>query len=131
MLYIIVHSQEKQRTRKGTKHREKSHSVKSALLVKEWRMFWSNPIIFFNTCIGYILLVVVTAIILIKGDLFIALYKEQLLEFHKLISLNDLTYIMLIFFVGLNTFSASSITLEGKSFWISKSMPVDQQYILC
>lgn len=130
MLYIIVHSQEKQRTRKGTKHREKSHSVKSALLVKEWRMFWSNPIIFFNTCIGYILLVVVTAIILIKGDLFIALYKEQLLEFHKLISLNDLTYIMLIFFVGLNTFSASSITLEGKSFWISKSMPVDQQYIL-
>ena len=130
MLYMIMHSQEKQRTRKGSKHREQSHSVKSALLVKEWRMFRFNPVIFFNTCIGYILLFVVTVIIMIKGDLLIVLYKEQLLEFHKLISLNDLAYTMLIFFAGLNTFPASSITLEGKSFWISKSIPVDQQYIL-
>lgn len=130
MLYMVVHRRKRQRTRKELKHSRRHRSTKHALLVKEWRMFWSNPAIFFHTCAGYILLFIVTVILMIKGDLFIALYNEQLLGFHGLAGLHDLAYMVLIFFTGLNTFSASSITLEGKSFWITQMMPVKRQYIL-
>ncbi len=105
----------------------KSGSRKAALLKKELRTFVTSPVYMLNGSLGVILLVVSAVAVLIKKDDFLQ-YVGMLpaLTEHMLVLLPMIVCMM----SSTNMLTAPSVSLEGKRFWILRSMPVPTKEIL-
>lgn len=108
------------------KEKRKTHTPFLALYQKEFRRFLSSPLYILNTSIGMILSVILAvAIFFVPSQT-----MEQMVGlpgFSQMISL--IAPIFLSFFIGMSSTSACSISLEGKSLWIIRSLPVDTSTI--
>lgn len=96
------------------------------LCKKEWRRLVSSPIYAMNTCIGAVLMLVVS----------IALMFIDLEQLGTLVGFPDIMVWvkpvvpwLVTFFVAMSTATASSISLEGKSRWLMCSIPVPSKVI--
>lgn len=104
----------------------KAETPISALAKKEIRRYISIPIYILNTFIGMILLMVAAvATLFISGET-LAMYMDipYVADIFPLAILA-----MMGFCIGMSSTTSSSISLEGKSLWIMKSLPLRTQDI--
>ena len=124
---IITKSQEKGSTIKtGALKKEvikKSQIV--SLLMKELKRYFASPVYVFNTAFGPLVLLVITIFLRINnGGVFKSIFYMSGLDI-------AIIYYLILLIVGAVTqISASSISLEGKTINITKSLPVEEYVIL-
>lgn len=105
-------------------HKEAKIKTKSPILSlanKELRKYISSPVYMMNTLFGLLLMVVGTVALCIKGDQVIATLVTNGV---KSLSIDTLFYLFITIIGGFTTISSSSISLEGKTINITKSLPV-------
>jgi ABC-2 type transport system permease protein len=103
----------------------KSNGVFKALYLKEQKRFFHNFLYVFNTAFGMFLLVGVSVYIMFKRNAVLDALTEiiqQNSSFGTLIA--QLFVIGIVFFGQMTCTTSSSISLEGKSLWIMKTLPV-------
>lgn len=93
-----------------------------ALYQKELKRYFSSSLYVLNTAAGMVMLTIASVALLFMGaDQLGAVFEiPELSKF-----LNDIAPLVLSVFVTLSCTSACSISLEGKSLWIIKSLPID------
>ncbi len=111
----------------------KANSQLGALIRKETKRFFSSPIYIFNTSFGVVLMFVLTiglcvnldglVGIILKGEN-IAIETSTVIQF-----LPKVFYGLVIFITCMTSITSSSISLEGKSFNITKSLPVSEKKV--
>ncbi|MBI9011497.1 MAG: hypothetical protein JEZ08_04645 [Clostridiales bacterium] len=98
-----------------------------ALYKKELKRYFMSTIYVLNTSIGILLLFVLTVIIGVFGiDLLETQMKVSGLE--KIISTGGPMIISVMLIMSCTT--SSAISLEGKNFWILKSLPINMKQII-
>lgn len=109
-------------SRKIVKNSYVQKSPVNSLVNKELKRYFSSPVYMFNTSFGLILTFVVTIILLIKGKSSF----EYLLSKYELgnMSISFLYYILILFATSFTSITSSSISLEGKTINITKSLPI-------
>ena len=106
----------------------KAAGAMSALLKKELRRFASNSMIILNSALGSIFLVIMGVAALI--------YRDRLLEVLGFMPdvggdiLAGVAVLALAFMGAMDYISSATISLEGKSLWIPKTIPVPVRTIL-
>ena len=99
-----------------------------SLTKKEFMRYFKSSVIIFNTSFGLILLFVFTIILCFKGKLsLINLLSNYGID--KNISTNILFYGLLLFSLAMTSITSSSISLEGRTINITKSLPIDYKLI--
>ena len=106
-----------------------SNSIKvrrpiTSLVVKELKRYFSSTVYMFNTFFGILLFLFLTIILCFKGEDELILVLSNL-GITSNLSLNILYYIMLLFSLMFTSITSSSISLEGKSINITKSLPIE------
>jgi len=115
-------------TRKNNKPvLNQQRSVFNSIITKESRKFFSVPIYALNTGFGPIILFVLSVLSLI--------YKDKILEYLPqlgFVGLSTELILLIIICFCLSTVytSAISLSLEGKNFWIIKTLPVQPEKIM-
>ncbi|MCQ2449492.1 MAG: hypothetical protein MJ132_04815 [Clostridia bacterium] len=111
--------------------REKVHSGKSALLRREFKHFCSSATYMLNTAFGVLLMPVVAVIAVIKHkdikNLLTVLCTawpvvRDFLPFAVIVTVCSI--------VSLNTISTPSVSLEGKTLWLIRTLPVHPRQVL-
>ncbi len=93
-----------------------------ALYKKEFERLISFPTYIMNTTIGGILAIIISVGLLIKGDALL----ESILSFLQADAMMPvIVATVLAFCAGMNSTTASSISLEGSAINIVKSLPID------
>lgn len=92
-----------------------------SLYQKELKKYFSNALGFINTAFGCVILIVLIISILLFNDSMIS-------RFHKILDINATIlsniYLIISLLCVISCTTSSSISLEGKSFWIMKTIPV-------
>lgn len=105
----------------------KTKTAFGATLYKEFLRFKGTPVYFVNCCFGVVLLIIATVAIIVKADFILDAIKSS--GFDK-----DLLLFCFIFVAcaisAQDCVSACSISLEGKSLWIIKSLPISSSTLL-
>lgn len=106
----------------------------SSLVNKELKKYFSSTVYMFNTSLGLIIMLVITIAACINFDgLMSTILKGEasLLTVEQIKALLPKIFFELVVYTGFMTsITSSSISLEGKSFNILKSMPVETKKIL-
>lgn len=98
------------------------------VFLKEVKLYFSTPILMINTFIGVIMMVALAGWVVIDGgsvlDNFIGQlgFPPELLGFGLAVAF--------CFLCGLVCISCSSISLEGRNFWVIKTMPISAWEVL-
>ncbi len=120
-------------TKKGGKqaiYREKAHKAQSAfgaLLAKELAHFWASPTYLMNAGIGSIMMLIGAVALIIYGSDLNAVFAALpfLAEIVPLIAAAAICMIS-----SMNFITAPSVSLEGKSIWLLRSLPVSPVRVL-
>ncbi len=107
--------------------KSKQISSKAALLKKEFLFFKNTPAYILNSALGSVLLVIFSVLIAVK--------QEEILPLTEMTGLaqDDIPVFMglaLCFIASTNNLTSSSVSLESKSLWLIRSVPVDVKDIL-
>ncbi len=117
-------------TRKNNKKVvSKQRSIITSICVKESRRFFSTPIYALNMGLGPVLLLVLGIASLFYGDEI----KSYILTFQTSginIGYEMLILIIIGFSLTMTYTTAISLSLEGKNFWILKSLPIKPKTIM-
>ncbi len=106
----------------------KEKSLFGALLNKEFSRFFSSPNYMLNCGMGILLIPACGVLLLIKGSMILEVLNDV---FSKIAGTAEiLLCAMICGIASMNDMAAPSISLEGKSLWILKSLPVSQKIIL-
>lgn len=130
---------EKGNNTKKTNNKSNNKTIKvktrlSALIIKEMKRFFASPVFVINAGFGMVLILVVTIAISINFDGFVAglleqeeigMSVEQIKAF-----VPKIFYGFVVFTSCMTSITSSMISLEGKSFNITKSLPVSTEKIL-
>ncbi len=118
----------KQRGRGVDLSKQTDSSVLKTLLKKEIKVYFSNSAIIMNSIIGPVMAILFGVVFNVKGGV------NGLIgaDFEGEVDLNEITDMAKIFipyipffFIGISTFAAFSVSLEGKNLWIIKSLPIN------
>lgn len=116
------------RRRIKAKHIGKKSAV-NAIAYKEWKRFLSSNNYLVNMGLGYVLVVMMVAALLIFGiDKVIGVIVEGAPVTDKMIL--PIIPIIVHFLVGMMVTTACSYSLEGKSYWILQSLPLEKSTIV-
>lgn len=126
--YVRIVSRSNESTVSKRKKQQKiiSSSIIKALLIKEKRKYFSSPIYVINSSFGIVIM-----FLLSMGTLFYS--KEEILILLGVtanMSPSFMILIFLLFVIGMTNITASSISIEGSKFWISKSLPIKEKDII-
>lgn len=100
-----------------------------SLARKELKRYFSSPVYMFNTSFGLLLSVIVSIYLCFRGH---AVFDMVLANYGVTtnLSLPILFYYFILFVGFMTSISSSSISLEGKTMNITKSLPVGEKTIL-
>lgn len=117
-------------TGKYVKKELKTNSVFTALLKKEFMRFFRLPLYIFNNALGMLFMVIINVMLIVSFDSKFAplIYAPESAPAMPLIY--SLIPFALSFCVIMITTSCCSISLEGKSLWILKTLPVNPIQII-
>ena len=130
---IISNSKESiVRKNKNKNERFIKNSPIKALTKKELKRYFSSPVYMFNTIFGLLLILIITILLCIKGDsiLDMLLNAEGTQTTEINISLPVIYYILVLFSCSMTSITSSSVSLEGKTINITKSLPISEKNIL-
>ncbi len=106
-------------------------AVQTALLKKEFKRFTSSATYMLNNGFGLVMSIVMAVMLIIKKDLLLSAVDTVIYTDASYASLIPvLLFSMVCLMVSTNPISAPSISLEGKTFWLLKSLPVDMKDVL-
>jgi len=100
-----------------------ARSAVAALNRKEFAHFWSNPMLVTNMSIGSLMMLVCGVAAIIKHDMLLQMFA-QLSEQLPNVTPTILLCLPLAFCAATNCASASLVSLEGRSLWIVRSLPI-------
>ena len=89
-----------------------------ALLSIEFKRLFNSKLYFLNSCIGGILVVIMSVTLGISA-------KEVLPQLGELKKYIHLVALISMLILGMATPASCSINMEGKNFWITKTLPID------
>ncbi len=100
-----------------------------SLTKKELKKYLSSPVYIFNTAFGLLLSVIVSIYLCIKGP---SIFDSILSSYGVStgLSLPILFYFYILFVGSMTSITSSSISLEGKTINITKSLPIKEETIL-
>lgn len=133
---IISKSSEKGKSKKikSIESKVKVKSKLSALVSKELKRYFSSTVYIFNTSFGLILLLMITIAMSVNINGVINTITEgegMGIDINTIISLMPKIFFCLVTYtVCMTSITSSSISLEGKSFNITKSLPISVDTIL-
>ncbi|MBE6597362.1 MAG: hypothetical protein E7641_06810 [Ruminococcaceae bacterium] len=104
--------------------REKSRGVMSALIAREFGRLFGSVAYLMNSIVGLFFVIIGVVILIIERDSLYAL--GQVISGILPIGITA----VVCFVISMVTPLASSISLEGKNFWIVRSMPISSEKIL-
>lgn len=108
--------------------RQNAKSQTAALLSRELKRFTSNANYMLNCGLGAVFMVGVGAFVLIKGETIRNLLSAQFS------GLEDMIYIAVAvtigFLISMNDIATPSVSLEGKTLWQIRSLPVSSKSVL-
>lgn len=108
----------------------KTSSVQSALLKREFKHFSQSPIWMLNSGLGVIILPLISIIALIKSKDICLVIDALSLLYPAVVQLVPIAVLsILCLTVSVDAVSASSVSLEGKTFWICRSLPISPSQI--
>lgn len=108
----------------------KQNTVFKALFLKEKDRFFKNFLYVFNTAFGMILLAGGSIYLMFNRNLILNGLSEILQGDTNLLKIiSQILIIGIIFFGQMTCTTSSSISLEGKSLWIMKSLPITVKQI--
>lgn len=134
-IYFKTNSKNKEisvKTKKNTKYTIKTQSQYKALISKELKRFISSPVLVTNAGLGLVLHVIICILICTNYNSIIAMFTEnEMMSEQTFLALAPCICSILICFSSLLTcITCSLISLEGKSFNILKSLPVNPKKII-
>ncbi|MDY0211049.1 MAG: hypothetical protein RBQ91_06585 [Acholeplasma sp.] len=99
-----------------------SNSIRKSLILKEFKTYFSIPIYVLNTGLGVVIIFALSvASLFFKSDI-----ETVLVELTSMnMSLVPLLLVVFGFSITMTYTPSVSLSLEGKHFWILKSLPVD------
>ena len=100
-----------------------------SLVRKELKRYFSSPVYMFNTSFGLLLSVILSVYLCFKGPIVFDELLSQY-EIQNSLSLPVLFYFFILFVGSMTSISSSSISLEGKTINITKSLPIKEELIL-
>lgn len=109
----------------------KPHSVIKTFERKEIKRFFTSPAYMMNTGLGFLIMPVTAIAALVKSDMLLTLLDgmgESLPQAHRLGFVFAAAVVCL--FCSLCCVTAPSISLEGKSFYLLKSLPIMPDTVL-
>lgn len=116
---------------KRVKYKEKSvkaRSASAAVLLKELRRFTSSPNYMLNCGLGVLFMLAAGVFILIKGSAVREALNGRFAEFSGLAYVAACALICLM--VSMNDTAAPSVSLEGKTLWQIRCLPVPAKAVL-
>ena len=121
-----------------TKEIYKTRKPIRALTIKELKRYFSSPVYIFNTSFGIILMIIITIGMAVNFNGMIEFVlngngngESTGLSIEQIISIIPKVFYELVIFIScMTSITAASISLEGKSFNITKSLPVKTDKIL-
>ncbi|WP_290996080.1 hypothetical protein [Gordonibacter sp.] len=116
------------RGRRGRAAAAGARSPFRALLAKEARLLMATPIYFLNGCMGYVLVVVGTAALLVASLTGVLPLNELPAELVPFIG--QAVPWALAFFVGIMSTTVAAVSLEGSARWLMLTAPVPARTIL-
>lgn len=132
-LYIISHSFIKIATSTSAtskvKYTAKSQEAKSpigALIGKELKRFTASPNYMLNCALGTVFMIAAGGFIVIKGEAVRAVLKD--FAYGDLILIGVCAVFSLM--ISMNDVATPSVSLEGKTLWQVRSLPVDTKTVL-
>jgi len=117
---------------KRVEYREKALRVSgagTALLKREFGNYFASPMYIINSSLGAIATIIGAIVIIVRPGLITGVF-EQFTVMLPHFDPELLGAVALSALAALNFVSAPSISLEGKTFWIVKSLPVSTSVIL-
>lgn len=100
-----------------------SGSIHSALFKKELKHFTSNATYMMNCGLGIIFMIIAAVLLFIKGDILADVLPQIYPGAEEIVPLLLLAAIFAI--ISMNDISAPSVSLEGKSIWITQVLPIN------
>ena len=100
-----------------------------ALTKKELRRFFSSSTYILNSSMGLILGVIFAGFLLFGGENILSLIPELSAQLPSGM-IESVILIAMTFMLSFNTISSAALSLEGKSLWILKSMPISSRDVL-
>lgn len=105
----------------------KQTTPKRALYKREMKRYLSSSQYVLNTAVGLLLLTVVSVVLVVAGVDGLGVYAD-IPGFARLLSTAG--PIALSFFIVISCTTSSSVSLEGKTLWLVRSLPVDTRDVL-
>ena len=104
----------------------KTRSVFQALFRKEWKRYIASPLYVMNTAVGYLLMIILGAFLFFSGE-------DSIEKIITIPNIADTITSTLPFILGMLSAmccsTAVSISIEGKNFWQTVSLPVKPSMI--
>ena len=119
--FVSINSRIKSKPRGETfvMSRQIHTSKTTALFRREWTRYFSSSLYVVNTAFGYVMMIIAAVALLVKAQDVV-----KYLEMPGMPSLVAIVPFVLGWMASMGSTTASSISMEGKSLWIIKSMPV-------
>jgi len=115
-------------TRKHTKAAiSKQRSLMASISVKEFKKFINTPIYALNLGIGPLMLLILSVASIFYADTINSYFNT---EFNIGVTADILILIIIAFCISMVFSSAVSLSLEGKNFWILRSMPIAPKTVM-
>ena len=138
--YFSVLSKSKENTKSSNKKINvvdfdyKKKSVITSLLKKEFSKYFSSTVYMVNTLFSLVLLIIATVALCLNFDKAIDYIASGDITAEEVATLHMLApSVFLVIIIGLSfmtSITSSSISLEGKTFNISKSLPIKEEKML-
>ena len=110
-------------------YREKGHNLQSApnaLLFKEWKLLLNNPTYLLNAGLGSFFSIAAAVVLIVKADVAAGVFSDLCTPGYLALYLA-----LAIAYIGcMNMLTASSVSMEGKQYWIARSLPIPTWNIL-
>lgn len=129
--FLRIATKNRGEAKKTGKVTVKSRSLSSTLLHRELRRFVSSPTYMLNCGLGAVILPVLAIFALIKRELL----AEVVSGLNAMIpgisgAIPMVVVLMVTMCCGLNAVSTPSVSLEGKTLWILRTLPVSGKQVL-
>lgn len=130
--FSIISSSKETKINKNLNHKNTTIIQRKPIISlarKELKRYFSSPVYMFNTSFGLLLSVIVSIYLCFKGqDIFDIILTNYGVTSD--LSLPVLFYFFILFVGFMTSISSSSISLEGKTMNITKSLPIQEKTIL-
>lgn len=126
---IVFNSKEAKTSKQSKQIKYNKNTKLKALVIKELKRYLSSPIYMMNTAFGYIMILVLSIALCFNDKIINNLILSQY-GLTTNISITFIYFCMILLMISMTSITSSSISLEGKTINITKSLPIKTSTIM-